>query len=69
MKIDSRRIFDILNIKSEKVIFDFKCCFAGNCDFLLKCDIFASNVLILSFRNFCEIVLFCVCWNFDYLEK
>ena len=70
MKVASRRILDIKNIKSEKsdfltlnVVFQEIVISTINVIFLLQMFSF------LSFRIFCEIVLFCVCWNFDYQEK
>ena len=60
VKIDSRRIF---YIKNEKGIFDSKFCFSGNCDFQHNYGIFVLKGLLLSFRNFCEIMLF-----YDMLE-
>ena len=55
---------EFLTLKVKNMIFDSKCCFSGYCDFYHNSDIFALNVLILSFRNFCEIVLFCVVLEF-----
>ena len=47
-----------LTLKVKRWFFDSKYCFSGNCDFSYNCDIFALDVLILSFRIFCEIVFF-----------
>ena len=71
VKIDSRRNFDILSILNSKSKSGF---LTLNIDFqeivfLLKMWFFTSNVLISKFQEFCEIVLFCMCWNFEYQEK
>ena len=71
MKIDSRRKFDILSVlnsKSKKWFLTLNIDFQ-EIVFSTENVIFTSNVLISKFQEFCEIVLFCMCWNFDYQEK